>query len=165
MTSGDTPIRGKVARILNSRELAINVGSDDGVTVGMRFDVLDRRGDEIKDPDTSEVLGSVSRPKVQVEVSTVQPRFSLARTFRTRRTNVGGTGTAFDMGLGPISRSLLPPRWVQAPETLKTSERTWEDLDESKSFVKIGDPVVQVRHTAEGEAEAEAELPSEDPLG
>ena len=34
------PIRGKVARILNSREIAINVGRDDGVYRGMYFDVI-----------------------------------------------------------------------------------------------------------------------------
>ena len=37
------PIRGKVARILNSREMVINVGSDSGVAVGMRFEVMDAK--------------------------------------------------------------------------------------------------------------------------
>jgi len=55
----DKPIRGKVARILNSRELAINVGSADGVDVGMYFDVLDPKGEDVKDPDSGEVLGSL----------------------------------------------------------------------------------------------------------
>ena len=35
------PIRGKVARVLNTREIAINVGTANGVTVGMYFDVMD----------------------------------------------------------------------------------------------------------------------------
>ena len=38
----------------------------------------------------------------------------------------------------------MPPKFVTKYETLKTTERTWEDLDESESYVKIGDPVVQV---------------------
>ena len=33
------PICGKVARVLNSREIAINIGVADGVTTGMFFDV------------------------------------------------------------------------------------------------------------------------------
>ena len=45
------PIRGKVARILNSREMVINVGSDSGVAVGMRFEVMDAKGEDILDPD------------------------------------------------------------------------------------------------------------------
>lgn len=64
----DEAIRGKVARILNSRELAINVGAADGVKVGMYFDVLDPKGEDIKDPDSGEVLGSLERPKVRVKL-------------------------------------------------------------------------------------------------
>ena len=63
------PIRGKVARILNSRDMVINVGSGSGVVVGMRFDVMDARGEDVEDPDTGEVLGSVERSKVRVEIS------------------------------------------------------------------------------------------------
>ena len=33
---------------------------------------------------------------------------------------------------------------VTRQETLKTSEKTWEDLDEKESYVKTGDPVVQI---------------------
>ena len=38
----------------------------------------------------------------------------------------------------------MPPKYVNRPETLKTEEKTWEDLDETKSYVKTGDPVVEV---------------------
>ena len=58
-------IRGKVARILTARQLALNIGVKDGVKVGMLFDVLDPKGDDITDPDTGEVLGSLYRPKVR----------------------------------------------------------------------------------------------------
>ena len=44
-------IQGKVARILNSRELAINIGSNNGVQAGMYFDILDPKGENITDPD------------------------------------------------------------------------------------------------------------------
>ena len=33
----DDPIRGKVAKVLNSREVAINLGSEQGVRPGMYF--------------------------------------------------------------------------------------------------------------------------------
>src|SRR5262249_52570621 len=90
MTS--SPIRGKVAQILNSRNLVINVGSRDGVVVGMYFDVLDPKGEDIKDPDTGEVLGSVERPKVRVQIVQVQERLSVASTYKQRQVNVGGQG-------------------------------------------------------------------------
>ena len=38
----------------------------------------------------------------------------------------------------------MPPKWETKYETLKTEEKTWEDLDEVDSYVKIGDPVVQI---------------------
>ena len=134
------PIRGKVARILNSREMVINVGSGHGVVVGMRFDIMDAKGEDVQDPDTGELLGSVERSKVSVEVSKVQQRLSVASTYRKERVNVGGAG----LGNSPMSQLFMPARWETRYETLKTEEKTWEDLDEEDSYVKVGDPVVQV---------------------
>ena len=135
------PIRGKVARILNSRDLVINVGSRDGVVVGMYFDVLDPKGEDIKDPDTGEVLGSVERPKIRVQVVKVQERLSVASTYKKRQVNVGGRGAGLR---GEFAEFFMPPKFVTKYETLRTTERTWEDLDENESYVKTGDPVVQV---------------------
>ena len=140
-------IRGKVARILNSREIAINVGSDDGVSPGMYFDVMDQNSEDVRDPDTQEVLGSIRRPKIRVKITMVQKKLSLASTYKTRRVNVGGLGIEFT----GLSRVLMPPKWVTKHETLKTEEKTWENLEEEKSYVKTGDPVVQVIETEDEE--------------
>jgi len=145
MATSSGPIRGKVAQILNSRELIINVGERDGVVVGMYFDILDPKGEEVKDPDTGEVLGSVARPKVRVKVTKVQERLSIATTFRKEKINIGGQGAGLVFG---FTKFLMPPKWVTKYETLKTSEVTWEDLDEEESYVKTGDPVVQVADDA-----------------
>ena len=115
--------------------------SADGVEVGMYFDVLDPKGEDVKDPDSGEVLGSLDRPKVRVKVTKVQERLSVASTYKTYEVNVGGSGGALSFGL---SNLLLPPQYVTRQETLKTSEKTWEDLDEKESYVKTGDPVVQI---------------------
>lgn len=137
------PIRGKVAKILNSRELALNVGSNSGVRVGMLFDVLDPKGYDIRDPETMQILGSVERPKVRVKVTQVLEQLSIASTFRATKVNIGGN---FDLGAtGRIADLLRPPQYVTTYETLKTDEKTWEDLDEADSYVKTGDPVVSVR--------------------
>ena len=135
-------IRAKVARVLNSREIVITAGANNGVIVGMYFDVMDQQGDDIADPDTGEVLGSVERPKVRVQVTQIQDRIAIASTFKKERINVGGTGFLGD--IGAISRALMPPKYVTKYETLKTDEKTWEDLKEEQSYVKTGDPVVQV---------------------
>lgn len=133
-------IRGKVAKILNSREVAINIGKTAGVRTGMQFDILDPMTHDIVDPDSKEVIGSVNRPKVRVRVGIAEDQFSIAQTFRTNRVNVGGD----DRSIFTLGRFGLPPKWINKPETLKTSENTWEDLDETQSYVKTGDPVVQV---------------------
>lgn len=131
------PIRGKVARVLNSREIAINVGAEKGVAVGMHFDVLDPKYENIRDPDTHELLGSIERPKVRVEIIRVQEKLSIASTYRKKKINVGGSGLGF-------SELLMPPDWRTKYETLKTEEQDWEDIEVKESYVKVGDPVAQV---------------------
>jgi hypothetical protein len=140
------PIRGKVARILNSKELALNLGAEDGVRIGMYFDILDPIGEDITDPDTGEVIGSLERPKVRVKIIRVQERLSVATTYRKKKINVGGAG----LGSTPrfagsaLTGLFLPPEFLAWQETLKTQEKTWEDLSEENSYVKTGDPAVQV---------------------
>ena len=133
-------IQGKVARILNSRELAINIGSNNGVQVGMYFDVLDPKGENITDPDTGKVLGSVMRPKVRVKVTKTLELLSIASTYKKKAVNIGGRG----IGIASFAEALMPAHYVNQFESLKTTEKTWEDLEESESFVKTGDPVIQV---------------------
>ena len=137
----DNPIRGKVARILNSREVVLNIGSHEGVEPDMHFDILDASSQEIKDPDSGEVLGSLNRPKVRVRITHVQSLLSVATTYRKTRINIGGTGPGST--LGAISRSFLPEEWVTRHETLEAKESGFDTLDEKDSIVKIGDPVVQ----------------------
>ena len=100
--------------MLNKHEIAINVGTENGVTVGLYFNVMDTH-DEIRDPDTNEVLGSLERPKVRVKIIHVQEKLSLATTYRKERVNTGGTGRGIP--LGPFARALIPPTWVEKYET------------------------------------------------
>ena len=146
MTAEVIPIKGKVARILNSKEVALNIGEKDGVKLGMLFDILDTKGYDIKDPDTGKTIGSVERPKVSVEITLVQDGVSVASTYKTERVNVGGSNAAMS-----IFTSFNPPRWIERTETLKTTAKNWEDLEERESFVSIGDPVVQVIEDQESE--------------
>ena len=136
MNSPMQPIRGKVARVLNSREVAINRGLDDRVEVGMIFKVLSTKGSEITDPDTGERLGSVELEKTRVKVTDVQERIAVASTYRSYKVNVGGSGMA-------LSRLFEPPRWERRFETLRVEDAAKEELDEEDAFVQTGDPVLQ----------------------
>lgn len=133
-------VSGKVAKILNSREIVINKGSNHGVEEGMYFKVLEPKGEDIKDPDTGETLGSVNRPKVQVKVKEVKEKLSVAMTYKKKKVNVGGSG----LNVGKLGEALAPPVWKEEYETLKAEEKAWDNLDEEESVVKIGDPVVEL---------------------
>lgn len=120
------PIRGKVAQVLSQRELAMNVGSEQGVEEGMKFDVMGSA--DIRDPDSKELIGKIERSKLRVRVSYVQEKVAVATTFR-RITN----GVSFALALMPVD-------WRIEHETIRASGKTWEE----DSRVQIGDPVVQV---------------------
>ena len=152
----DDPIRGKVARVLNSREVAINLGSEQGVRPSMYFDIV-ARYEDIVDPDTKESLGSIERPKIRVKITWVQEKLSLASAL-AREVNVGG------MPLGEFSRLLMPPKWVKKYETFKTAEETGETLDEKDGLVRVGDTVVQVVPAVEEERTKRARLKALDQL-
>jgi hypothetical protein len=133
---GRGKITGKVARVLSSRELVINRGYRDGVVEGMRFIVLDPKGIDIKDPDTGQVIGSVAHPKARVQVVEVHERLAVAKTYE-RKESGGGIS-----GMSGVAK-LFEPRRTQW-QTFRTDEAAWEDIDESKSFVKAGDPVEEL---------------------
>ena len=135
MTSKNEPLRGKVARILNSRELVINIGEQEGVEIGMLFDVLNPKGEDIKDPDTGKTHGSIERPKVRVKIVTTQDKLSIAATYKQRKVNIGGSGPDIDLFGRGLASMLLPPKWVDKYETLKTDEKTLEDFSEEESYV------------------------------
>jgi hypothetical protein len=151
------PIRGQVARVLNTRELAINRGFEDGVEEGMKFAVLDTTAEGIRDPETDELLGSVYRAKVRVQIVVVKERLAIARTYSKRQVNVGGTG------IGLFGDALRPPKWETRYETLKAEDAAWEQLSEDRSIVKTGDPVEQlVKQEDVDEAESHAADVGED---
>ena len=134
-------IEGKVARILNERELVINRGSRDGVEIGMRFAILNPNGIDITDPETHEVLGSVPIAKTIVKVVRVDERMSVGRTFRTIPGRAGGSVFSAIAALSPI-----PDR----PETLRAGERTvYQEISEEESSVKTGDPAIETRRDDE----------------
>src|SRR6266704_4092986 len=132
MTSTDSErINGKVAAILSRRELILNIGSEDGVEIGMKFVILNSKGIDVTDPDSGEVLGTVEVPKTVVKVVRVDgPHLAVARTFRTLR------GTPGIFGSMP-SITGTPSR----PETLDITPGSSlkAELSEEESYVKRGD--------------------------
>lgn len=144
------PIEGKVAQVVSERELVINRGSEHGVIVGMRFEILEPDPAEIVDPDTGETLGVVQRTKVEVEAVEVQPKMTVCRTFR-KVTVPGRPATGITSSYASLSQSIFGEPAVPERTRYQTL-RSDEDfvsapLHPSGSFVAKGDRAVQVpRH-------------------
>lgn len=130
-------LHGKVAKLLNLREVALNVGAKDGVVEGMKFNVLNRNAGDILDPDTKEVLGSLTLPKLQIEINFITDEYSVAEVVGTRS---GGFGIPSFFFEGSSLRSL----------TLKRGDHPGvEEIDPKDSIVQVGDVVIEVRSPAE----------------
>lgn len=148
MVTQTEPIRGKIAKVLNSREVALNVGTEHGVQSGMTFDILFPGSGEVTDPDTGEVLGSVDLPRTSVRITKAHDKFAIATTYRSKRVNVGSAGyTGVGSATDNLRKIFEPPRWETRYETLKIEggfEAAAEEMGEHESYVSRGDPVVQV---------------------
>ena len=70
---------GKVADILGDYKLAITIGKNSGVKLGMEFVVLGKK--LITDPDSNRTLGTYKYDKVRVRVTSVEDDFSVASTI------------------------------------------------------------------------------------
>ncbi len=141
-------INGKVSRILNTQEIAMNIGTAHGVTVGMYFDVIDANHQNITDPDTGEVLGYIDRPKVRVKVTHAQEKLSVATAPNVNGadTDILKDFTFISMAtFGPIAMALMTP-------SLLATRKIWQKRSPAAS-IKIGDPVVQVLETSETDNE------------
>jgi len=134
-------IEGKVAAILNERELVINKGTDAGVKGEMKFKVMEP-GVDIKDPDTGEPLGTIQREKIRVEIVEVHPRYSVGRTYETYVISVAGLGSDV---VDAITRwSPLLGREVTRVRTLRTDRATAKASNDRSCFVEVGDQIAQV---------------------
>jgi hypothetical protein len=132
---------GKVAAVLNERELVINIGSRNGVEEDAKFKVLANEPTEIIDPETGEFLGTLDREKVRVRAVEIQERLTICRTYRVEYISGGALYNIFSGGLAAFGNE--PPRKVV--ETLRVDENTYPPpLSEEESYVKKGDRVVQI---------------------
>ena len=124
-------IEGKVAAIVNRRELVINRGANAGVQEGMKFRVMDRLL-EITDPESNETLGTLEREKVRVKVSEVHPKFSLAMTYETYEVSE------------PNLTGIFGSHRLTRVRTLQTTSDPVQSPDDRVASVRAGDLAVLV---------------------
>ena len=74
----------KVAKIIDDYQFVMNKGSSDGIVAGHKYLVF-RYGDEIKDPDTNETLGTLEVVLGRAEVIHTQDKISTLKSIETKR--------------------------------------------------------------------------------
>ena len=74
----DSVIEGKVAAVIDDTTLVLNVGYRDGVKEGMVF-VIFSEHEEVRDPDSGEILGQWEMEKARVVVTHVQEKICTVR--------------------------------------------------------------------------------------
>lgn len=81
-------IEGKVANIIDSTDIAVNLGEEDGVEMGMEFIVYEV-GEVIEDPDTGEALGNVEHVKARVTPKHIQEKITVMTSAETQEKQTG----------------------------------------------------------------------------
>lgn len=64
----------KIVKILDEYNVIINAGTSNGVLVGNEFQILDKKGSPVIDPDTNEEIGYLDLVKATVQVTEVQEK-------------------------------------------------------------------------------------------
>ena len=132
-------LKGRVAQIISSRELVINIGSIQGVEPKMIFAVLAESPLDIKDPISGESLGVIDREKVRVEATDVQENLTICRTYRAKATSGRVSATSILMS------GLWGAEVGEGVETLRAKDSSLPaPLSPEESYVKIKDRVVLV---------------------
>lgn len=133
---------GRVASILNAKELVINIGANQGVSPRMKFAVMAESPMSVTDPETGEVLDMIDREKVRVEAVEVREKISICRTYRTREISAGPLYTTPFLISG-LANSFAPPKIIE--EDLKVQSASLPPpLSPEDSYVKINDRVIYI---------------------
>ena len=132
-----TRIEGRVAQVLNARQLVINRGEADGVRQGMKFEILSESLLQITDPETGQILDELNRVKVRVAATEVRERVTVCSTYEQRET-----------GHTSVLDAFVPARTV--PVTLRVEPtQAPQHLDPEESYVRRGDRAVQMIENGE----------------
>lgn len=120
------PIRAKISNIITDFTIAINAGTNKGVSKGMEFAIVAPRI-AIYDPDTGAPLGLLNYVKGSVWITEVYENFSLAESRMH------------------VTRNIAP--FPSYSVTREITKKLLIDPTQKRDFekeIKVGDEVVQV---------------------
>lgn len=122
-----------VLKLVTDTELLLNVGTGENVNVGDVYAILDPATQNVRDPLTGNVVGTIDRVVVHVTVTRVSDGMSLAKLYGRR--NTGLTGAA-GLLAGPRPVVKTPSQWpegVQAADPARfTGQNTKRDEEDGE---------------------------------
>lgn len=134
----------KIVKILDEYTLIINAGTDHDVKSGDKFQILDKKGSRVIDPDTNEVLGQLDLVKATVEVSDLQEKMCICSSQFSVKVNSPFSGQVISSGLKSITDSL----------SIAEQERLNVDLSQvsggkrrSNAKIRLGDVARLIKST------------------
>ena len=127
-------IRGIIIRILDDRTLIINLGRENGISDESIF-MIHGAPEEIIDPQTNNVLGTVKFVKAKVKAYQVFDKFTIATTKWKEVT----LGSLFDVNLRDSFGTKLKDRDEGALRVRPEDIKPWKA--KSEELVTVGDVV------------------------
>lgn len=122
----------KIAKIISTKQVVVNAGSNVGLKVGDKLEIIDKFGDDpIIDPDTGENLGTLDLVKGTVIVSKVYPHMVIADSPKT--------STMANL----MQPNYLPGFTIQKDLNVDPSQITGGFPETSDQQIHIGDIVVK----------------------
>lgn len=129
---GTVALEGKVALLLNEREIVINIGTEQGVLKDQIFGVYLPKPIEVRNPETGDLLGEIDDIILKVVARRVNPRFTICEAVGYKTI---GSGYALS-SISPFI-SAIPEQEV--PITFRVVDSTKpRPIDEKDSIVKVG---------------------------
>lgn len=123
----------KVIKILDEYSIIIDYGSSHMASIGDKLRIY-VPGEEIKNPETDQVLGTLDKIKETVEVSTVYENFSVCNKITERVVNV----------INPLAA--LTQQTRKSIQKLNVDEENLNPFEvKSNEPIKVGDLVMKVR--------------------
>lgn len=117
----------KVIKIISDKRIVINAGKNE-VQTGDILRVIEKNSEEIVDPDTNEVLGTLDYIKATITVEYVYEHMSICKNYKTKTVNA----------LDPFET--LRQREVTSPLNVNLSQITGGYNIDNK-LIEIGDLV------------------------
>lgn len=148
-------IKGRIIRIIDRRTVVINLGEKHGIDNSSIFYILGEP-EEIKDPYTDEILGTVNVTKIKVKASQVFDKFTVATTSWT---NIHYP-SIFLSGILKVGELAQTQTIDEGELKVKEDEiQPWKARSESP--VKVGDEVeveVNIKDSSEYEEQDTEEM-------